>query len=77
MPFWHKSVARQQKFVKDFIHFKLIKIVEFFFFIKVDFCLPQKAQFDKSINLFCLVFLFLEFSLAVYLLQKKYRFLTQ
>ena len=31
--------------------------------------LPQIAQFDKSINLFCLVFLTLELSFAVYFLQ--------
>ena len=31
--------------------------------------MPQIAQFDKSINLFCLVFLTLEFSLAWYFLQ--------
>ena len=35
------------------------------FLIKVDFFLPQTAQFDKSIILICLVFLTLEFSLAV------------
>ena len=39
------------------------------FLIKVDFFLPQTAQFDKNIILFCLVFLTLEFSLAVYFLQ--------
>ena len=31
--------------------------------------LPQIAQFDKIINLFCLVFLTLELSFAVYFLQ--------
>ena len=34
--------------------------------MKVDFFLPQIAQYYKSINLFCLVFLTLEFSLAVF-----------
>ena len=37
--------------------------------IKTLMKLPQIAQFDKSINLFCLVFLTLELSLAVYFLQ--------
>ena len=37
--------------------------------IKILMKLPQIAQFDKSINLFCLVFLTLELSLAVYFLQ--------
>ena len=39
------------------------------FFIKVDFFLPQTEQFDKSIDLFCLVFLIFEFSFSVYFLQ--------
>ena len=34
--------------------------------MEVDFFLQQIAQFDKSINLFCLVFLTLEFSFSVY-----------
>ena len=37
--------------------------------IKILMKLPQIAQFDKSINLFFLVFLTLELSLAVYFLQ--------
>ena len=37
--------------------------------MKVDFFLPQITQFDIRINLFCLVFLTLEFSFAVYFLQ--------
>ena len=37
--------------------------------MKVYFFLPQTAQFDKNINLFCLVFLTLEFSFAVFSLQ--------
>ena len=49
----HKFVSSQQKFVNDFIHFKLIiKILEFFIFNKSQFFLPQTAQFDKSINYF-------------------------
>ena len=39
------------------------------FFIKVDFFWPQTEQFDKSINLFCLVFLTFELSFPVYFLQ--------
>ena len=31
------------------------------FVIRVDMCLPQTAQFDKNINIFCLVFLTFEF----------------
>ena len=46
----------------------MIKIVEFLFLIKVDFFLLQAAQFDKSINLFCLIFLTLEFLFTVYFL---------
>ena len=37
--------------------------------MKVDFFLSQTAQFDKSIDLFSLVFLKLEFSFAVYFQQ--------
>ena len=39
------------------------------FFIKDDFFLHQTEQFDKSIDLFCLVFLIFEFSFSVYFLQ--------
>ena len=56
MQFWHKFVSSQEKFDNDLIH------------VKVDSFLPQIAQFDKSINLFCLVFLKLEFSFSVYFL---------
>ena len=50
-----------------FIFELIIKIVEFFFFFKkINFFLPQIAQFDKNINLFCLVFLMLEFSFAAF-----------
>ena len=45
------------------------------FFIKADFTLPQAEQFDKSINLFCSVFLTFKFSLAVYFLQLTHSFL--
>ena len=45
------------------------------FFIKADFILPQAEQFDKSINLFCSVFLTFKFSLAVYFLQLTHSFL--
>ena len=37
--------------------------------MKIDFFIPQTAKFDKSINLFCLVFLRLEFSFIVIFLQ--------
>ena len=37
--------------------------------MKVEFFSPQTVQFDKSINLFYLVFLTLEFLFAVYFLQ--------
>ena len=37
--------------------------------MKVIFFLPQTAQFDKSINPFCLVFLTFKFLFAVCLLQ--------
>ena len=39
---------------------KLFVLTKFDFLIKVEF-LPQITQFDKSINLFCLVFLTHEF----------------
>ena len=74
MQIWHKFVSCQEKFVNDFIRIKLIfpnviKMGCSLFLIKVDFYLLQIAQFDKCINLFCLVFLTLEFSFAVYFLQ--------
>ena len=70
MQSWHHFVPIQYKLVNNFIHFKLIKVVEFFyFFIKIDFFLPQTAQFDKSVNLFNLVFLTLGSYLGVYFLQ--------
>ena len=55
----------------DFAHFKLIisniiKIVEFFLELKS----PQLAQFIKSINLLCLVFLTREFLFVVFYLQE-------
>ena len=37
--------------------------------MKVDFFLPQTAQFDKNIILLCLVYLTFEFSLAMFYLQ--------
>ena len=43
-----------------------MKIVEFCI---LNFFLPQAAQFDKFINIFCLVFGTLRFSFAVYFLQ--------
>ena len=42
--------------------------MEFLILMKVDFFLPQRAQFDKSTNL-CLDFLTLEFSFSVFFLQ--------
>ena len=41
-------------------------LLSYLFLMKVNFLLPQTAQFDKSINLFCLVFLTLEFPLSVF-----------
>ena len=46
-----------------------LKLQSSLFLIKVDFFLPQTAQFDKGINLFFLAFLKLKFSLAVFILQ--------
>ena len=46
----------------------MIKMVEFFIFYK-SFFLLQKAQLDERINLFSLVFLAFEFSLAIYSFQ--------
>ena len=46
----------------------MIKMVELFIFYK-SFSLLQKAQLDKRINLFSLVFLAFEFSLAIYSFQ--------
>ena len=43
--------------------------MEFLFFIKVEFFFPQTAQFDKSINLFCLGFLGFKFLFTVYFVQ--------
>ena len=39
MQFWHKFVPSQGTFVNDFIHFELIKIVEFFIFYRDQFFL--------------------------------------
>ena len=59
--FGHTFVSSQQKFVNDFIYFKLYQnscLMEFLiFFLKKRFFLPQTAQFDKSINRLCFVFL--------------------
>ena len=74
MQFWHKFISSPKKCVNDVIRLKLIisniiKVVEFlsswlssWISMKVIFVLPQIAQFDESINLFCLFFLTLEFS---------------
>ena len=40
--------------------------VELLFLMKVNFFFPQIVQLDKTINLFCLVFLTLEFSFTVF-----------
>ena len=54
----------------NIIHLNIIiKLVEYFFSMKIHLFLKQTAQFYKSINLFCLVLLTPEFSLAVYFLQ--------
>ena len=47
----------------------IIETAEFWFLIKVDFFLPQVAQFDESINLFFLVFATLEFLFTIFFLQ--------
>ena len=56
----HKLFSYQQKFVHDFIHFK--------FHLNnclLNFLVFYEPQFDTSINLFCLVFLTLEFLFAL------------
>ena len=40
--------------------------MELLFLMKVNFFFPQIVQLDKTINLFCLVFLTLEFSFTVF-----------
>ena len=52
----------------------LLKFWSSWFLIKVEFFLLQTAQFYKIISLFCLVFLILEFSFAVYFLQLTQHF---
>ena len=44
MQFWHKFVPSQGTFVNDFIHFELIKIVEFFIFYKGRFFLATNRK---------------------------------
>ena len=51
------------------VNINLIIISDIFIFYKNYFLLPQKTQFDQSIDLFCLVFLTFEFSFGVYSLQ--------
>ena len=71
----HKFLYCQQKFVDDFICFKLIissiikispidgnnNLLASWFLMNFDF-LPEIAQFDKRINLFCFVLLTLLYS---------------
>ena len=52
----------------------LLKLLSYLFLIKVDFFLPQTAQFDKNINLFCLAFLTLEISFVVFFVNWSNRF---
>ena len=52
----------------------LLKLLSYLFLIKVDFFLPQTAQFDKNINLFCLAFLTLEISFVVFFLTEAIGF---
>ena len=47
----------------------LLLLLSSLFLMKVDFLLPQIVQYVKSIDLFCLDFLTLEFSFAVFYLQ--------
>ena len=67
----HKFVSSQKKFINNFIHFKLIKVLKFFIFYKSLFFLATNSTFPKSINLFGLVFLTLVFLLAINLLQLR------
>ena len=74
--FFQNFVSSHEKFVNDFIHLNwsfqlLLKLLNTtyqssWFLINLDFFLPQIAYFNKSINLFCLVFLTLGFSFAVF-----------